>query len=96
MMKDEITYSADGSASSFAGAGAVNVYAMAVLASALRLYATSRIRVNRSYTPSRMMSAGRTYLGDDARGIAARDYSGMADALIVRVHAEKARIADQA
>ena len=95
-MKDTITYSADGNASSFSGPAAMDVYAMAVLASALRLYATSRIRVNRSYTPVRMMSAGRTYLGDDARGIAARDYSGMADALIVRVQAEKARIADQA
>lgn len=95
-MSDEITYSADGSASSFSGAGAVNVYAMAVLASALRLYAKSGIRVNRSYTPVRMMSAGRTYLGDDARGIAARDYAGMAEALTVRVQAEKARIAAQA
>lgn len=95
-MKDTITYSADGNASSFSGPAAMNVYGMAVLASALRLYATSRIRVNRSYTPSRMMSAGRTYLGEDARGIAGRDYSSMADALVVRVRDEKARIAAQA
>ena len=96
MMKDTITYHADGSASSFSGPAAMNVYSMAVLASALRLYATSGIRVNRIYTPIRMMSAGRTYLGDDARGISARDYAGMADALVVRVREEKARIADQA
>lgn len=96
MMKDAITYHADGSAGSFSGPAATNVYAMAVLASALRLYAKCGIRANRMYTPSRMMSAGRTYLREDARGIAARDYSGMADALIVRVHAEKARIAAQA
>ena len=95
-MKDTITYSADGNASSFAGPAAVDVYGMAVLASALRLYATSGIRVNRMYTPVRMMSAGRAYLGEDARGISARDYSGMADALVARVQAEKARIADQA
>ena len=48
------------------------------------------------YTPIRMMSAGRTYLGDDARGIAARGYAAMADALVVRVRDEKARIAAQA
>ena len=95
-MRDEITYSADGNASSFSGPAAVNVYAMAVLASALRLYATSGIRVSRMYTPIRMMSAGRTYLGEDARGIAARDYAGMADALVARVQDEKARIAAQA
>ena len=96
MMKDEITYRADGNASSFSGPAAVNVYAMAVLASALRLYATSGIRVSRMYTPIRMMSAGRTYLGDDARGIAARGYAAMAAALVVRVRDEKARIAAQA
>ena len=95
-MKDAITYHADGSASSFSGPAAMDVYAMAVLASALRLYATSGIRVNRMYTPSRMMSVGRTYLGDDARGIAARGYAAMAEALVARVQAEKARIAVQA
>ena len=96
MMKDEITYRADGNASSFSGPAAMDVYGMAVLATALRLYAKSGIRVNRMYTPVRMMSAGRKYLGDDARGIAARGYAAMAAALVVRVRDEKARIAAQA
>jgi hypothetical protein len=92
-MKDAITYRADGNAASFSGPGGVNVYAMAVLASALRLYANTGMRVNRLYTPTAMMKAGRGYLNNDAIGIASRDYVAMANALTVRVQAEKARIA---
>ena len=92
-MREEITYLADGNASSFAGTASVSVYGMAVLASALRLYAGTGMRVNRAYTPTAMMRAGRAYLAEKAEGIAARDYRGMADALTVRVQAEKARIA---
>ena len=95
-MKDQISYSADGRVTTFAGDAAMSVFEMAVLATALRLYSETGMRVNRSYTPTRMMRAGHAHLGESARGIAARDYAGMAGALTVRVHHEKARIAAQA
>lgn len=91
-MKDEITYRGDGSAQSFTGAGAVAVYAMAVLASGLRLYAQTGMKPNRAYTPTAMMRAARAHLGDRAAAVGARDYVGMADLLSARVAEEKARI----
>ena len=91
-MKDEITYTEDGYASSFSGRGAVKVYAMATIASALMLYVKTGIRVNSAYTPTAMMKAGRMYLGESANAIKARDYTGMADALQYRVEEEKERI----
>lgn len=98
-MKDRITYSESGHATSFEGTAAVNVYAMAVLASALRLYGQHRIRVNRAYTPARMVAAACAYLwpGD---AVTARRWSRpagryleLADLLSAKVQAEKTRIA---
>jgi|TARA_R100001086_G_scaffold17082_1_gene8367 hypothetical protein len=92
-MHDQITYGKDGNATSFNGRGAVNVYAMAVIASGLTFYVKTGMRLNRAYTPTAMMKAGRMYLGESANGIKARDYTGMADALQYRVEKEKRRIA---
>lgn len=50
-----IEYRADGNASAFVGPDAVAVFAGATLASAMRLYARTGIRVSRSYTPTAML-----------------------------------------
>lgn len=92
-MADSITYDDKGDARSFTGEGAVNVFAMAVIASGLRMYAKTGMRPNRAYTPTNMMRAARGHLGDAAKGIGAREYLKMADKLTEKVQAEKARIA---
>lgn len=94
-MADSITYDSNGDARSFNGRGAVNVFAMAALAVALRAYARHRIQMNRAYTPTAMMRAARAHLGDTAKGIKARDYLGMSYALDARVQTEKTRIAEE-
>lgn len=94
-MADSITYDSNGDARSFNGRGAVNVFAMAAIAAALRLYAKTGMQVNRAYTPTAMMRAARAHLGDTAKGIKARDYLGMSYALSARVQTEKARIAEE-
>jgi hypothetical protein len=87
---DKITYDTNGDARSFSGEGAVNVFAMAVLANALRLYANTGMMANRAYTPKNMMRAASIYLG--GKTFKARDYLGAADALSARVQEEKQRI----
>lgn len=63
---------------SFNGPDAVNVYAMTVLASGLRMYAKTGMRPNRAYTPKAMMAAAERHTG---RKFKARDYEGAAQAL---------------
>lgn len=87
-----IEYDKDGNARSFVGTEAVNVYAMAVLASGLRLYAKTGMRPNRAYTPSAMMHAAKVHLGDAGKGLKARDYEKAADLLSLKVQAEKERL----
>jgi hypothetical protein len=88
-----IIYGSDGNASTFIGPAAVSVYAMAVIASGLTLYAKTGLRMSRHQGPGAMMKAGRQYLDAATSGqIKARDYRGMSAALRVRVQAEKARI----
>ena len=55
--KPSISYSDSerGGAQSFVGCEAVNVFACAVIASGLRLYAKTGMKPNRAYTPSAMM-----------------------------------------
>ena len=89
-MKDRIEYDAHGNARSFVGRAAVDVFAMAVLASGLRLYARTGMKPNRAYTPSAMMRAAAVHTGQK---FSARDYLGAAAALEARVQIEKARIA---
>ena len=95
-MRDEITYTDKGDAQTFSGPGAVSVFAMAAIASGLRLYAKTGMRPNRAYTPMNMMRAARSYLGDAANGVKTREYEKMADLLSNKVQAEKQRIADEA
>jgi hypothetical protein len=87
---DRIDYDEKGDARTFTGEGAVNVFAMAAIASALRLYAKTGLRANRAYTPRAMMAAAARHTG---RTFKARDYLGAADALTEKVQQEKARIA---
>lgn len=86
---DEIRYDKDGNARSFSGEGAVNVFAMAALASGLRLYAKTGMRPNRAWTPTAMMRAAAQHTGKTFK---TRDYLGAADALSLKVQAEKDRI----
>ena len=65
---------------------AVHLYAMSALASALRIYARTGMRVNRAYAPQSMMRAARRYLGESSHGIKARDYLGMSTRLWERCH----------
>lgn len=89
-MKDTIQYDQSGNARTFVGEGAVNVFAMAVIASSLRLYAKTGMKPNRAYTPSAMMKAAEHHTG---LKFARRDYLGAAEALSAKVQAEKERIA---
>jgi hypothetical protein len=63
---------------SFDGAAGVSIYRATVIASALRTYAKTGLRMNRAYTPSAMMKAAADITG---RKFKARDYLGAADAL---------------
>lgn len=63
---------------SFVGKDAVNVYAATALASALRLYAKSGMKVNRAYTPKAMIAKANEITGKKFK---ARDYEGAAAAL---------------
>jgi len=89
MTENKIVYRANGEAQSFVGPDAVNVFAMAVIASALRLYAKTGMKANRAYTPKAMMKAAESHTGLKFK---ARDYIGAAEALEAKVQAEKARI----
>jgi hypothetical protein len=84
-----IEYDADGNARTFVGREAVDVFAMAAIASGLRLYAATGMKPNRAYTPSAMMQAAERYTGQTFKK---RDYLGAADALSAKVQAEKARL----
>lgn len=87
---DNITYDRNGNAQSFSGEGGVNVFAMAVLASGLRLYAKTGMRPNRAWTPTAMLRTAAAHTGQTfKRG----EYLKAADALSAKVQAEKARIA---
>lgn len=87
---DRIEYDSNGNARSFVGEGAVAMFAMAVIASGLRLYAKTGMRPNRAYTPTAMMRATEHHTGFTFKK---RDYIGAADALSAKVQEEKARIA---
>lgn len=76
---------------SFSGPAAVNVFGMLTLASALRLYAKTRMQVNRAYTPTAMLRAASTYTGQKFK---ARDYLAAADALTAAAHALRANLPD--
>lgn len=89
MSADRIKYNDAGHAVSFEGRGAVDVFAMAAIASALDLYARTGIRVNRAYTPRAMMAAATHHTGQTFK---ARDYAGAAAALREKVQTEKQRI----
>ena len=91
-MKTEIRYDDNGDARVFAGREAVDVFAMAVIATALRFYVETGVHVNRAYTPKAMMAAAARFTG---RTFKARDYLGAAEALSEKVQTEKARIAAQ-
>jgi len=90
MSKSVINYDENGNARSFVGREAVDVFAMAAIASALRLYAHTRLKANSAYTPRNMIAAATRYTGIQFK---ARDYLGAAAALSERVQTEKARIA---
>lgn len=91
-MADRIDYNEKGDATTFSGEGAVNVFAMAALASGLRLYAKTGMKPNRAWTPAAMMRTARYHLGDAAKGLKSRDYEKAADLLSLKVQAEKERI----
>lgn len=74
---------------SFVGKEAVDVYAMIVIASGLRLYAKTGMKPNRAYTPSAMMRAAQQHTGKKFK---ARAYLEAADALQARADEVRATI----
>jgi hypothetical protein len=90
---NSISYRSDGSAAVFAGPRAVNVFACAAVASALRLYARTGMKANRSYTPTNMLRFANTTLGLTGKKAFKRgQYIEAADALSAFVQAEKQAI----
>jgi hypothetical protein len=73
-----------GGGMTFDGPAAVNVYRMTVIASALRLYAKTGMKVNAAYTPKAMMATAAALTGQKFK---ARDYLGAADALTAAARA---------
>lgn len=71
------------------GEEAVNVFAMAALASGLRLYAATGMKPNRMWTPKAMMQAAERHTGQTFK---ARAYLEAANALSARVQSEKERL----
>lgn len=65
----------------------VNIFRAVAIASALRFYAETGMRVNRAYTPKAMIAAASQMTG---RTFKARDYIGAADALEALADAAKA------
>jgi hypothetical protein len=61
-MKSQIVHHQHGGMS-FNGADAVNVYRAKVIASALRFYAKTGMKVNRAYTPTAMIKAANEMTG---------------------------------
>ena len=93
-MKDSISYDESGNATIFTGRGGVSVYAMVVIASALKLYANTGIKPSLRTGPTAMMRAARMHLGEAATaGIKSRDYLGMAALLYSFAEEENIRIA---
>jgi len=91
MTQDSITSTPSGG-TVFTGKG-VNVYAATVIASALRLYARTGIKVNRAYTPSAMLAkateyTGQTFKGRDKYQQAAEALKQWADAQAAIVHSQ--------
>jgi len=71
---------------SFTGSD-VNIFRAIAIASALRFYAKTGMKVNRAYTPRNMLNAAAEMTG---RKFKARDYIGAADALEALADAAKA------
>ena len=91
--ENQITYRKDGSAQSFVGPRAVNVFAMAAVASALRLYAKTGMQANRAYTPTNMLAFANRELGREGKNRFKRgQYMEAAEALGAKIQAEKAAI----
>ena len=53
----------EGSSTVFGGAPAVRVYQATVIASALKLYANTKMMVNRAYTPKKMLETATSITG---------------------------------
>lgn len=62
----------------FTGPQAVAIYQASAIASALKFYANTGMKVNRRYTPRRMMKTAESILG---KKLKARDYLGAANEL---------------
>lgn len=90
---DHIAYNAKGDATAFVGRRAVNVFACAAVASALRLYAKTGMKVNRAYTPTAMLAFANRELERTGKNVLKRgQYLEAADALSAFIQAEKAAI----
>lgn len=73
----------------FAGPQAVNVFRATAIASALRFYAKTGMKMNRAYTPKAMMAAASQITGQTFK---ARDYAAAAEALRAWATAQAAAI----
>lgn len=87
-MKNEISHSAGGTV--FAGPKAMNVFSAITIAHALKLYAETKMQVNRAYTPTAMLKAASSMTGKTfKRG----QYMEAYKALMQLAEKEKAEVA---
>jgi hypothetical protein len=78
-----------GNITSYCGPEATEAFRAITIAHALRLYAKTGMKVNRAYTPKRMMQVAASMTG---RSYKARDYVGAADDLQSWANAIKASL----
>lgn len=76
----------------FSGVKAVNIFRAQVMASALRLYARTKMQVNRAYSPKNMMKAASQILGKE---FPPRAYQQAADELRAWVAEEYAAVQER-
>lgn len=76
----------------FSGVKAVNIFRAQVMASALRLYARTKMQVNRAYSPKNMMKAASQILKKE---FSPRAYQQAADELTAWVKAEYAAVQER-
>jgi len=87
--KSYLQIDGSGNITSYVGPEATEAFRAITIAHALRLYAKSGMKVNRAYTPKRMMQVASAMTGHSYK---ARDYVGAADDLQSWANAIKASL----
>lgn len=87
----KLSYDANGNATTFTGEG-VEVFRLAVLASALKMYGKCGMRANRAYTPAAMLAAATAATGNKYKRAQRLEFLRAAIEVTGRMQALKARL----